>query len=288
VRIFIFGMGYASRATTRVLRAADPAVEIAGTVRDRGEAGDEAFRLHVFSGAAPGPTLAPELAAVSHVLVSIPPVGGADPVLAQHRAALDDARDLAWLGYFSTVGVYGDAGGGWVDETTPTRPGNARSRDRLAVEAQWRDYAAGRGVPLFILRLAGIYGPGRSAFDRLRDGTARRIVKPGQVFNRVHVNDIARVTARAAAARLAGTFNLADDEPAPPQDVVAHAAALAGMAPPPEISFAAAEMTPMARSFYSDNKRVSNAAIKLALDIELLYPSYREGLAAIFATEQAA
>jgi nucleoside-diphosphate-sugar epimerase len=151
----------------------------------------------------------------------------------------------------------------------------------VEVEQQWRDYSAGRGLPLMVLRLAGIYGPGRSAFDKLRDGTARRIVKPNQVFNRIHVEDIGRVTMLAAKAKLAGTFNLADDLPAPPQDVIAHAADLLGIAPPPEVRFETADMTPMARSFYADNKRVSNHAIKAALGAELLYPTYREGLAAI-------
>ena len=157
----------------------------------------------------------------------------------------------------------------------------------MLAEAAWRDYARERGVPLAILRLAGIYGPGRSTFDKLRDGTARRVIKPGQVFNRIHVEDIGRVTALAAAARLEGTFNLADDEPAPPQDLVSHAAAMLGVAPPPEIAFDVANLTPMQRSFYADNKRVSNAAIKTALGIELLYPTYREGLASIFDKEPA-
>ena len=136
-------------------------------------------------------------------------------------------------------------------------------------------------MPLLILRLAGIYGPGRSAFDKLRDGTARRIVKPGQVFNRIHVEDIGRVTALAAERRLSGTFNLADDEPAPPQDLVTYAAELMGVPPPAEIPFEEAEMTEMARSFYMDNKRVSNRAIKEALGIGLIHPTYRQGLEAI-------
>ena len=168
-----------------------------------------------------------------------------------------------------------------VDETAPTRPINQRSAHRVEVEQQWRDYAAERGVPLLILRLAGIYGPGRSAFDKLREGTARRIVKAGQVFNRIHVEDIGRVTALAAERKLAGTFNLADDEPAPPQDLIEYAARKMGVAVPPDIPFETAEMTPMARSFYSDNKRVSNKAIKQALGIDLIYPNYRAGLDAI-------
>jgi nucleoside-diphosphate-sugar epimerase len=188
---------------------------------------------------------------------------------------------LEWLCYYSTVGVYGDFGGAWIDESSETRPVNERSRQRVIVEEQWRAFAKKRGVPLLILRLAGIYGPGRSAFDKLRAGDARRIVKPNQVFNRIHVADIGRVTALAARQKLSGTFNLADDEPAPPQDLVTHAAGLIGVAPPPEVPFAEAQMTPMARSFYGDNKRVRNTAIKAALDVALLYPTYRDGLRAI-------
>ena len=205
-----------------------------------------------------------------------------DPAINLHRGDLDRATGLEWLCYFSTVGVYGDFGGEWVDETSPTQPVNKRSRQRVEIEQVWRDYAASRGVPLMILRLAGIYGPGRSSFDKLREGTARRIVKPNQVFNRIHVEDIGRVTALAAQRKLAGTFNLADDEPAPPQDLVAYAARLMGVAVPPAIPFDEAQMTEMARSFYSDNKRVSNKAIKAALGLELLYPNYRIGLDAIF------
>jgi nucleoside-diphosphate-sugar epimerase len=215
------------------------------------------------------------------VVLSIPPTEAGDPALRMHRADLDAAPDLEWLCYFSTVGVYGDFGGAWIDESAPTRPINQRSAHRVEVEQQWRDYAADRGVPLLILRLAGIYGPGRSAFDKLREGTARRIVKPNQVFNRIHVEDIGRVTALGAQRKLSGTFNLADDEPAPPQDLIEYAARQMGVPVPPDVPFEEANMTPMARSFYSDNKRVSNKAIKAALGIELLYPTYREGLDAI-------
>ncbi len=236
--------------------------------------------MHIFDGVSPGPTLSPDLRQASHVVLSIPPSEAGDPALNLHRADLDAAR-LEWLCYFSTVGVYGDFGGQWIDESAPTRPINRRSAHRVEIEQQWRDYAEGRGVPLLILRLAGIYGPGRSAFDKLREGTARRIVKPGQVFNRIHVEDIGRVTALAAERKLSGTFNLADNEPAPPQDLIAYAATRLGVPVPPDLPFEQAEMTPMARSFYSDNKRVSNAAIKQALGIELLYPDYRAGLDAI-------
>jgi dTDP-4-dehydrorhamnose reductase len=286
LNLFFFGMGYSALATAREAhRLIDPLISIAGTTRSADNAdilADSAIRAHLFDGRAPGPTLGDDLRAATHVVLSIPPDANGDPALNWHEAELDGAKDLKWLCYYSTVGVYGDFGGAWVDETAATNPINFRSVWRVAAEEAWRAYAQQRGVPLLILRLAGIYGPGRSAFDKLRDGNARRIVKPGQVFNRIHVEDIGRVTALAAQQRLAGTFNLADDEPAPPQDLVTYAATMMEVAPPPEISFETAEMTEMARSFYSDNKRVSNAAIKQALGIELLYPTYREGLHAIF------
>jgi len=286
MNVFFFGMGYSSLATARAIHSSiDTDIPIAGTRRnlDNAEAfADAAYRLHIFDGQSPGRTLNEDLKRASHVILSIPPDERGDPALDFHRETLDAAKDLEWLGYFSTVGVYGDFGGAWVDESAPTRPLNARSQVRVEVEQQWRDYAAKRGVPLLVLRLAGIYGPGRSAFDRLRDGTARRIIKPNQVFNRIHVEDIGRMTQLAAEQRLDGTFNLGDDEPAPPQDLVTYAAELMGVPAPPDTPFATAQMTEMARSFYSDNKRVSNKAIKAALGTELLYPTYREGLDAIF------
>ena len=271
------------------MRMSGQYADIGGTVRTAEKAGvlrAEGLDAHVFDGTRPGATLGPSLRQASHVVLSIAPGPDGDPALLHHRADLDAAENLQWLCYYSTVGVYGDFGGAWIDETAPLVPRNDRSDRRVLAESAWRDYARQRGVPLTILRLAGIYGPGRSTFDKLRDGTARRVIKPGQVFNRIHVEDIGRVTALAAEARLDGTFNLADDEPAPPQDLVTHAAALMGIEPPPEIPFDAADFTPMQRSFYADNKRVSNAAIKQALGIELLYPNYRDSLAAIFESEK--
>jgi len=283
--VFIFGYGYSATATARALHRHDPDLSVIGTVRGGASSAADALRLHAFDGTRSS-NFGDDLASATHVLVSIPPDANGDPVLRHHSADLAAARDLRWLGYFSTVGVYGDFGGAWIDETAETTPTSARGRQRVLAEAQWRAFAAERGVPLFILRLAGIYGPGRSTFGKLRDDTAHRIVKPGQVFNRIHVEDIGRITARAAIETLDGTFNLADDEPAPPQDVVAYAADMIGVAPPPEVAFEQAEMSPMARSFYADNKRISNAAIKRVLGIELLYPTYREGLAAILAEER--
>lgn len=286
MNLFVFGMGYSGLASARAVRERHPSAVIAGTSRTNegvlalARAG---FAGHVFSGDMPGATLGADLKAATQIVLSIAPGPTGDPALGHHRAELDAAADLEWLCYYSTIGVYGDHGGNWIDETAPLEATSERNRRRIAAEAEWRDYALGRGVPLCILRLAGIYGPGRSAFDKLAEGTAHRIVKPEQVFNRIHVEDIARVTALAAEARLAGTYNLADDLPAPPQDVVAYAAELAGVSPPPEIPFETADLTPMQRSFYADNKRVSNAGIKEKLAIALLYPDYRQGLASIHA-----
>jgi nucleoside-diphosphate-sugar epimerase len=284
--VFFFGMGYSSRATAQALhQLRDPGIPIAGTTRSEGGAeafADSNYRMHVFDGKTPGATLGEDLRKATHVILSIPPDEHGDPALLHHRADVDAAENLQWIGYFSTVGVYGDFGGAWIDEDAPTRPVNLRSRQRVAAEEAWRDYAAQRGVPLFIERLAGIYGPGRSAFDKLREGTARRIVKAGQVFNRIHVADIGRVTALAALAKLAGTYNLSDTEPAPPQDLVTYAAEIMGVPAPAEVPFETAEMTPMARSFYSDNKRVKSQRVLDALGTKLLYPTYREGLDAIW------
>jgi nucleoside-diphosphate-sugar epimerase len=279
---FFFGLGYTStHAADHFRHEAQP---VSGTVRSPDKAQMLLGRdidAHVFDGTAPGVTLGPALRQASHVILSIAPGEAGDPALLHHRVDLDAAENLEWLCYYSTVGVYGDFGGDWIDESAPLVPRNERSDRRVVAEQAWRDYAAQRGVKLAILRLAGIYGPGRSTFDKLADGTARRVIKPGQVFNRIHVEDIARVTALAARARLDGTYNLADDEPAPPQDLVTYAASLMGIEPPPEVPFEAAQFTPMQKSFYADNKRVSNAAIKQALGIELLYPNYRLSLDAI-------
>lgn len=290
MKAFFFGLGFSSAAAAQFMRSGAHTASIECTVRTQGKAdllSQEGIGAHVFDGTAPGATVGPALRASSHVIFSIAPGPDGDPALIQHRADLDAAQELEWLCYYSTVGVYGDFGGAWIDESAPLVPRNARSDRRVLAEQSWRDYATARGVPLTILRLAGIYGPGRSTFDKLRAGTSRRVIKPGQVFNRIHVADIGRVTGLAAAARLDGTFNLADDEPAPPQDVIAYAADLAGLPVPPDLPFETAEMTPMQRSFYTDNKRVSNQAIKQALGIELLYPTYREGLGDILAKEHA-
>jgi nucleoside-diphosphate-sugar epimerase len=184
---------------------------------------------------------------------------------------------LQWIGYLSTVGVYGDHQGKWVDEAGETRPVSRRSQLRVAAEQDWLGFGNEHDVPVAVLRLSGIYGPGRNAFVNLERGTARRLVKPGQVFNRIHVDDISGALRHLAASRNAGIFNVTDDEPAPPQDVVTYAAKLMGIAPPPEIAFEAAQLSPVARSFYGENKRVSNARIKAA-GYRFAFPDYRVAL----------
>ncbi|MBK1795180.1 SDR family oxidoreductase [Devosia sp. WQ 349] len=282
MQVLFFGFGYSSKASAEALESIAPSAVLLGTSRTPGSP-----QSVFFDGTSPSQALSEFLAnSATHVVGSIGPDADGDPSLRHHRDDILNAPDVKWLGYFSTVGVYGDRNGAWVDETAPLEPENLRSQWRVAAEAEWQSLAAEKNVPLFILRLAGIYGPGRSAFDKLRDGTAKRIIKPGQVFNRIHVADIGRVTALAAERGLGGVFNLADDEPAPPQDVITHAAAMMDLPAPQEVPFELANMSPMARSFYADNKRVANSAIKQALQIELLYPNFRVGLESILESER--
>jgi nucleoside-diphosphate-sugar epimerase len=283
--LFCFGLGYsaqslAARLSCQGWRVTGTSRTIAGcdAITARG------YQPVLFDGARAGADVRDALAAATHILVSVPPAEGADPVLQWHADDIADAPRIRWIGYLSTVGVYGDWHGAWVDEDSPTRPVSRRSRWRLAAEQAWLEFGRRSGKRVLIFRLAGIYGPGRSAIDNLKEGTARRIVKPGQIFNRVHVDDIAFVLAAAIAAEgRHDIYNVADDEPAPPQDVVTFAADLLGMAPPPEIPFEAAELSPMAASFYGENKRVRNDRIKRDLRVVLTYPTYREGLRGIAA-----
>jgi nucleoside-diphosphate-sugar epimerase len=257
-RIFVFGMGYTARAFARAL---GNRASISGVTRASFDSAN--------------------VAEATHIVVSVPP-GDSDPVLAKYRDAIIAAPALRWIGYLSSVGVYGNYGGAWVSEATTPHPKNPRSVARLKAEREWARLALQRETPIATFRIAGIYGPGRNAFVNLAEGKAHRIVKPGQVFNRIHVDDIASAMIAALDRQAAGIFNLADDEPAPPQDVVAHAAALMGVAPPPEVAFDAADLSPMARSFYEDNKRVLNRRMKQELGVQLSYPTYREGLAALW------
>ena len=220
--------------------------------------------------------MAAACARATHVLVSAAPDEAGDPFVALAPAL----AHVGWVGYLSTTGVYGDHQGAWVDEDTALTPAGTRGMLRVAAEAAWLT----SGLPVQVFRLAGIYGPGRGPFEKVRDGTARQIIKPGQYFSRIHVDDIAQVLAASIARPAPGTaYNVCDDEPAPPQDVLAHAAHLLGLPPPPVVAYDQADMTPMARSFYAESKRVRNDRIKTALGVRLLYPTYREGLAALLA-----
>ncbi len=276
-RTFLFGAGYSARAFAHANRDFGA---FAGTTRT--EQKFEALRAAgisplVFDGALT-PRIEAALAETTHLVVSIAPDEVGDPVL---RAARDAIRSkmpgLAWIGYLSTVGVYGDRGGGWVDETGECRPVSRRSKLRLEAERAWQALAQETGLPVAILRLSGIYGPGRNAFVNLENGTARRLVKPGQVFNRIHRDDIAGALRHLAERRRGGIFNVTDDTPAPPQDVVAYAASLMGVAPPPETDFETAQLSPMARSFYGENKRVANTALRRA-GYRLRFADYRAAL----------
>lgn len=279
--LFSFGHGYSARALAR--RLLPRGWRIYGTTRDSAKA--EALRAE---GVIPllwgedDPFAALEEA--THLLSSVGPAEDGDPVLAHHRNAIARvAPHLAWAGYLSTTGVYGDHEGAWVDETTPLAPSTRRGKLRVAAEAEWQ---AIPGLPLHIFRLAGIYGPGRGPFEKVRQGTARRIVKPGQVFSRIHVDDIAQVLVASIHAPCPGTvYNVCDNDPAPPQDVIAFAAELLGLSLPEEVSFEAAEMSPMARSFYAESKRVSNRRVRTDLGVRLIHPDYRSGLRALLAEE---
>lgn len=277
MKLFIFGVGYSGRATARAVIGRGG--QVSGTTRSAVKA--EKLRglgvvPYLFDGTEISDDIASTLAETTHLLVSVAP-GAADPVLAAGRAAIEAMPALRWIGYFSTVGIYGDHHGAWVDETTQCEPVTAHSLKRLETEREWQALGEKTGTPVAILRLPGIYGPGRNALLNLENGTARRIVKPGQVFNRIHVDDIAGVTLLLAETKTGGIFNVTDDEPAPTQDMVAYAAGLMGVEPPPETPFDEADMTPMARSFYGENKRVSNAKIK-AQGYRFRFPDYRIAL----------
>jgi nucleoside-diphosphate-sugar epimerase len=276
------GHGYSAAALARRLIPAG--WRVIGTTRDQAKAAR--FAAEGVTSVA-WPLADPDriLAEADAVLSSVPPCADGDPVLEALGPALA-AADLCWIGYLSTTGVYGDHAGGWVDETSPVAPSTARGAARAAAEAAWLDLWRAAGAPIHIFRLAGIYGPGRAPFDRIRSGAARRIVKPGQVFSRIHVDDLAAVLSASLAQPSPGAiYNVCDDLPAPPEDVLAYAAELIGALPPPAIAWedAAPEMSPMARSFYAESKRVSNRRIKEDLGVRLAYPDYREGLAATLA-----
>lgn len=287
MKLMAFGLGYSAKAALRRLSPK----ETVGTTRSAAKASALASLadMRLFDGShEAAEALKPALRGTTHVLVSIAPAegeNGGDRVLPVLAEALATERSLISIAYLSTVGVYGDHGGAWVDETSECRPRSVRSLARVKAENEWLAFGARIGVPVAVLRLSGIYGPGRNGFVNLADGSARRLVKPGQVFNRIHVEDISAAVDRAFATGANGLFNITDDEPAPPQDVIAYAADLMGVPPPPEQDFETAELSPMARSFYGENKRVANGLSKSALGLAYAYPNYRSAFTRMWAED---
>jgi nucleoside-diphosphate-sugar epimerase len=282
--LLCFGLGYCARHFVRTFGARfDHTI---GTVRTTEKAeqinADHAVQALVFDGTGT-PAVANAIADCDAVLASAPPTDGGDPVLAVFADALARAPKLKSVVYLSTVGVYGNHNGAWIDETTVPNPTTTRGRARLVAETAWQRLRAGTERSVAVLRLAGIYGPGRNALAQVANGTAKRIVKPGQVFSRIHVADIASVIDSAFAQRANGIFNVSDDEPTAPQDVISFAAELLGRPAPREIPFTEAikDLSPMALSFYSECRRVRNDRIKRELGINLRFPTYRDGLCAL-------
>ena len=279
--LFCFGLGYSAR------RLADRLMKegwrVSGTCRSaEKQAALKAAGItaHLFDRDNPVADLRSHLANATHLLSSVPPDAAGDPVIDLHRAEIDSTTHLAWIGYLSTTGVYGDRQGDWVDETSALNPSGERGMRRLKAERAWLTLT----LPAHLFRLAGIYGPGSSALDTVREGRARRVVKAGQVFSRIHVDDIVAVLAASIARPHAGAaYNVCDDDPAPPADVITYACELLNVTPPPAVPYESAELSPMARSFYDDNKRCRNNRIKNELGVRLLYPDYRTGLNAILA-----
>ena len=278
-RLFCFGFGI----TARQIAMDYPHWQVMGT--GRSPADDEGkgnIPLFPFRRDQPIGNFTDIAADASHILLSIPPDEEGDPVFDVMAPEILRLKNLKWIGYLSTTGVYGDLDGSWVDEASPYNPSGERGRRRMRAEQAWRGLHEAKGLPVHIFRLPGIYGPGRNQLVSLKNGKARRIAKPGQIFSRIHVADLAAILVASMEKPNPGAiYNVADDEPSPPQDVVAHAAKLLGVEPPPLIDFETADLSPMARSFYSDSKRVSNAKIKSELGVSLKFPTYREGLAAL-------
>lgn len=281
-RLFCFGLGFSALALAALVR--DRGLSVAGTVRTPEKA--DRLRAQGIEALVEGcddVAIAADIDLADYILSSVPPDDQGDPVLRQHKARLATAQ-ARWIGYLSTTGVYGDHGGDWVDETTARTPTGTRGERRVAAEDGWLSLWQDHGRPIHLFRLAGIYGPGRSVIDQLRAGTAKRIDKPDHAFSRIHVDDIAAVLLASMDRAAPGeAYNVCDDAPAPSAEVTAFAAELLGMAPPPLFPFDQAELSPMARSFYRDNKKVRNDKIKRDLGVTLAYPSYREGLAACLA-----
>jgi len=276
-KLFIFGLGFS--ATAIVEKCRTDFDMICGTSRSKEKVmtlREMGLEAEVFDGRLTG-KLKAQLANTTHMVVSIAP-GDGDPVLKSFPDLKFHAPDLKWIGYLSTVGVYGDHDGAWVDETSELKPVSNRSRARVQAELAWRKFADENDITFSIFRLSGIYGPGRNWFINIEKGTTRRLVKPGQVFNRIHREDIGEAVALAMRKDIGEVFNITDDEPAPPQDVVTYAHELMGQEPPPEIDFETADISPMARSFYGENKRVENKRSKHVLGLEYKWPNYRVSL----------
>ena len=278
-RLFCFGLGYCARNLARTLRA--EGWSIAGTCRTperRAKLQARGVAAQLFNSGHGLEDCEAALDGVTHVLHSIPPEAEGDPVLREHGIALAQLPGLQWFGYLSTTGVYGDHGGDWVDEESELKPSGERGRRRVAAEAGWNALVSTGYFPLHIFRLAGIYGPRRNPLDDLRDGSARRVIKPGQVFGRIHVDDIVQVLRASMARPFPGAvYNVCDDEPAPPWEVLEYGAELLGIPPPPAVPLEQAQLSMRARSFYDENKRVRNDRIKRELGVQLKYPTYRTG-----------
>lgn len=282
-KLFCFGFGYTAQKLAQQLAA--KGYKIAGTTRDyerRDELREQGVEAYVFD--KNHPLVNPEIAFrdVTHILVSAPPDGSGDPAYLVHQDDFTTIDTLQWVGYLSATSVYGNHDGDWVDEEDETNPGSIRGSRRALAERQWLDLWYRDAVPVHIFRLAGIYGPGRSAIETVRVGNAKRISKEGQVFSRIHVDDIVQVLMASMEQLKPGEiYNVADDCPSPSHEVIGYACQLLGIEPPPVTPWNEAELSPMAASFYKENKRVSNKKIKEKLGIDLLYPDYKAGLQAI-------
>jgi nucleoside-diphosphate-sugar epimerase len=284
MNLLVFGLGYSAQHFVHLNRRAY--AQVTGTVRDLARARPLAtdVELLAFSPERTDPLIEERIATADVMVVSIAPGTSNDPVLARFGRKLAATKRRQKILYLSTVGVYGDHGGEWVDETTYPTPQNERSKVRVDAEKAWLALGRDPSKSVHILRLSGIYGPGRNPLINLAAGRAHRIIKPGQVFNRIHVEDIARASSAILSEEGRGEiWNVTDDEPAPPQDVVTYAAEMMGIEPPPEQPFETAELSLMARSFYSENKRCANRKLKERLSFRLTFPTYREGIAALWA-----
>lgn len=290
-RLFAFGYGYTADFLGRALLSSSQSWSLAGTTRDthkRSALRARGIDAYLFTEEKPlGDPLA-MLDGVTHILISTPPDKEGDVVYRLHADDLRRIPTLKWIGYLSTTSVYGDRDGQFVDETSELRPTSIRGSRRVRAENDWRNFEQESGIPVDIFRMAGIYGPGRSALDSVRAGIKRRILKPGHTFSRIHVDDIVQVLMRIldqSPHHRGSVYNIADDEAAPSHEVIAYACRLLNQEPPPLIPFEEANLAPITLSFYSDNKQIRNDKIKSELNVNLLHPNYRSGLEACLAEE---